>query len=249
MTTSHSDSVNRPIEKIIEFYTRVHIATDKSSPTKILRELMAMKDGIDAKLAFIKLFDELLEQVMSISLTDDRKMRQIKILRAERRRVFQNLNAENCGTIRRNIRPDIAVETFHLLDDILHAAEKTEQKPFDRGAFATDTTALLTMVSESDLSEIVKGALIRQLETSISMAALPADFSDSDLRKKVKSIYADFCAEFDGHLIKHESLAEKLLRWAKASIGPGVFALALTADATTVSGLLPSPTEFDGDNE
>ncbi|MEP2892569.1 hypothetical protein [Tateyamaria sp.] len=112
----------------------------------------------------------------------------------------------------------------------------------DREAFATHTDSLISDVNEWPISEYAKRSLLLSL-SMIKKQALAEQiaFSDAELRRGIKSAVASFAIEFAELDKEFETRWEKVKRWAKYGFAGSSVPLGLTADATTIAGLLPKP--------
>jgi hypothetical protein len=99
------------------------------------------------------------------------------------------------------------------------------------------TTVLLKQVAASKLPDYAKKVLELKLHSLTRLVSECTYLADEDVRRRVKSIYADFCR----HYISYEDLGEKILRWGRNIMSPGIFMLSLTSDVAGVAGLLEGP--------
>ncbi|KGJ04357.1 hypothetical protein IT41_10670 [Paracoccus halophilus] len=104
-----------------------------------------------------------------------------------------------------------------------------------------ETEALIAEVKTWDMDEYAQRTLLIQLNC-IERVIQTADlYSAAELRGKVKSVIADFAAEFSAHDKHYQTRMEKLLSWARKAFFPGSIMLSLAADTSTVVALLPGP--------
>lgn len=133
------------------------------------------------------------------------------------------------------------VSLLRSIGDTIYGASIDNLAPIDRSNLENLTVGLLEAVRSSDIDDYPKRALMMKLASFERVLIECKHYTDDELRRRVKSVLADYWAEAKMHEWKNSPLNEKMLRWATAACRPGIFALALTADISSVVALLPSP--------
>jgi len=139
--------------------------------------------------------------------------------------------------------------TLRMIRGGLKQAGSQSDDRFDREKFRSDTMLVLEEIKESSLDEYPKRVLMSSLRMILRMTNEESLYSEDYIRVRIKSVYADFCSEFENIDRDFETTREMLTRWARGALGIGAFALALTADVSEIAGAigvsepkrLPSP--------
>ncbi len=227
-------ALEEEIRKIFAYKNDVAIQT-------IFNELGQMSN-ISAnryRINLLKMFDDAAETVAHLPLPDERVARSVSlILKAQEVLVAVGINKAQ------DIKGHIGMAIPDLLSQIgntVSTAHMDKAVSLDRKEFTIQTGDLIAAINESNLIGYAKKALLLKLNAIQRIVQDTALYSDSDIRRRVKSIVADFSAEFEKMDKEYEGIRQKIMRWAKATSRPGIVALALTADVSAVQGLLPPP--------
>ena len=136
---------------------------------------------------------------------------------------------------------DAATSLLNSYGDTIDAAVMAVDQALDREAFLADTRHLLDNLAELELPEYAARVLHIKMSSLVRIIETCSEYSDDEIRRRIKSIFADFCAEFAEHDKKHQKAWEKMTGWAKSAMLPaGLLCLGLVADASAVAGLLTS---------
>ncbi|MEM7498985.1 MAG: hypothetical protein AAF371_13465 [Pseudomonadota bacterium] len=185
------------------------------------------------------LLDEAIHTAASLEAEgfDDTK----ELLITIKRHLFVALRLPKVSEFNQNFRTQERLTQLKLIRTSFSAAQIRAQEPLERLELVSDLNDLLAKTRISDMPEYARKVLDMKVRATVAISMLPDHFTDQELRLRVKSIYADFCAEFELHDQKYEDLHEILLRLAKKYGGFGLIALSLGADVTAIAGLLPPP--------
>lgn len=186
----------------------------------------------------IKMFDEVLEVIAHLSLPENRiSASRLVMISTQEAVMSYSRNTQEFAT-------KVGLTTPMLLrtiGDTIVAANIDKSLPLDRDKFSESTSELIKTVQATPMPDIAKKALLLKLNAIRRIVHEAGIYSDDDIRRRVKAVVADFNAEFSIADAAHDSIRDKLWKWAKAVSKPGIFALALTADASAVVALLPPP--------
>lgn len=117
-----------------------------------------------------------------------------------------------------------------------------DPKPLDRAGFREQTASLIGEVQNSEMQENPKRALLLSLSMIEQMVSVSeTSVSDLEIRRKVCRVVANFAMEFALLDREFETLGDKIRRWASWGYKNSSEILSLTANASTVAGLLPAP--------
>lgn len=133
------------------------------------------------------------------------------------------------------------IDTIEFIGDTVESLRLEPGGAIDRDMLTRQTEDLLSALQGAGLPHYATRVLQLKLMSVHRVLAESQIYSDGDLRRRVKSVFADYCAEFNRFDDQFSTFSEKMYRWAKTAGGVGVFALALTADASSIAGLLPPP--------
>jgi hypothetical protein len=200
-------------------------------------------DPLDVRLRFVELLNECIERISILQLPEARIEENIKTIKKVQKLFVAFGNVERVGHFTSNANPAMFSLVLSSIGDSIETSGRSPLPSFSLSDFISETEDLLEKLDLVECDKYLKEALrieVRAVLRSVSVGRL---YSAEMIRKRVKAVYADFCAEFNEHDKNYETLKEMLLRWMKNGLGPGAFVLGLTADATSVVALLPSPTE------
>jgi hypothetical protein len=188
----------------------------------------------------IGLFDESLTLASLHSSDTHVKKMMVKTLKMKED-FIEMMNLAHVHEFINSFRPNDKVD---ILDGYGAAAKSLlpeTSEIVDRPQLLEETNRLIAQVTKSDLPEYARKCLSLKLIAFSRIVQECTFFSDDELRRRIKSIYADYCAEFERNDKQHEAMREALGRWARKFMAGGIFTLALTADVSAVLPLLEGP--------
>lgn len=110
-----------------------------------------------------------------------------------------------------------------------------------RETMIAQTEKLIADVSDWDLEDYAKKALIMKLNSLERIIQASDIYSENELRLRVKAIVADFAVEFAEWDKEHQTMLERLKQWARVGFFGTTTVLGLTSDVSAVIALLPGP--------
>lgn len=192
-----------------------------------------------ARLRFIKLFDDAQELVAYLDLPDSRKTALSEVLRDGQEKAVFACGAANGGDFFKTIGGKLTMVSFAQMGDTVAGSRITAADGLDRLSLSEATNSLIESVrSSSSIPDYARRVLELKLSALTRILVECSHYSDDEIRRRVKAVYADFCAEFERHDKSVMPLSEKMRGWARSVSKPGVLALALTADLGSVVGLI-----------
>lgn len=108
------------------------------------------------------------------------------------------------------------------------------------------TEELIAEVKTWEIEDYAKRTLLIQLNNVARVIQAADTYAASELRYFVKSIIADFAAEFTQMDKKHQTHLERLVRWGRCCVFAGTTFLGLTSDVVAITAALPSPPKLLG---
>ena len=228
-------------EDLIAALDRLLLVTGNQPIDDFFSKIWDDVDSNSAQYRILKLFEDSESELSVSPIKVSIKDRQMQSLVASRSAFFRALNSENSASFRNKFNIEVERERLQGIADVLNTVGLQAPPPINRPEFIKDSLELCKTISKSDLPDYAKAVATLKIEALNRLVSETGRFSDMEVRLRAKAIYADFCAEFDAHDKKYQSVVEKVKGWATKAAGVGVFALALTADGSTVAGLLTGP--------
>lgn len=185
------------------------------------------------------------EEILRVSFkNEERNTELISRLDAIVRAVVNTISARGSTTS----GPIVNAEQMAHLQSIAEQLENMEVEtvPIDRPHMVMETEKLIADVKQWGLRSYAEKTMLMQLKYLVRIIQEADSYSDAELRVRVKSIIADFAAEFTAMDKQYETFMERVVRWGRVTAFAGTALLGLTADATAVAGLLTGPPKLIG---
>ncbi|WP_342070967.1 hypothetical protein [Yoonia algicola] len=232
--------MTNPFYELATILGAVSKAEQKQSLSSTLSEAAGL-GAMETRFYILRLMDDAIEVFAHSKVPEHRISTMIEQVNQFKHSYISCSDLASCGEFASRFQLQARILYLNSFGDTVEASSKVQNSPVDRGELQTSTLALMGEIRQSDLPEYAKDVLLLKM-SALQKILVECDFyTDNEIRRRVKIIYADFCGEFRNHDKKHEKVEEMLLRWAKGAAGVGVFALALTADVTEIAGLLAPP--------
>lgn len=240
--------------KIARILDEIHSRTSPNSPLSvIINEFYPTLNSSRARIMAIKEFDNCIERVTLTNLKEARIAEIVAHLMAIQE---EFLTKSSLGSAQEFVNSFNIPHTSAILKaygDTIDTSLNATSSPLDRKQFLADTRELFDELSSLNIPEYASKALRLKLSSLMRMLEVCDGYSDDEIRTRIKSIYADFCAEFLKLDKSYESSLETMTRWAKKGfVNAGLLSLGLIADATAVAGLLtadPPPAQLPPPSE
>jgi hypothetical protein len=232
--------------RISEMFLKVMQFEPKNQSLSIALETCGLEfnpplKAVEIRLYLLSQFDQTLDTVFHLRLRPEKIQTMAAQITQIRNRFLTTMNLSSVAEFDGNMQLETS---YHLIDAFGSAIEASQDfgdSDLDRTVLLESTTVLLKQVSASKLPDYAKKVLELKLHSLTRLVSECTYLSDEDVRRRVKSIYADFCSDFCRHDIIYEDLGEKILRWGRNIMSPGIFMLSLTSDVAGVAGLLEGP--------
>ena len=143
---------------------------------------------------------------------------------------------------------DIVLERLRSAVEIIEEKTMSSSRASSRDQMIEETESLIKDVKDWDIEEYAKNTLLMQLNSIERVIQMSDLYSERELRDRVKAVIADFAAEFSQADKKYQSRMERMMLWARRGFFAGSVVLGLTADITTIAGMLPPPSLQIGKN-
>lgn len=191
-------------------------------------------DPFEVRLVLLEKLSECSEQCVALNLADNRIFSQLAHIKNFKKLLLAYNNVDRVQTFVANAQVSLFLEIFFSLGDTISSARlSVAQKP-NLQHVLSETELLLKALQSIEGAQYVDQVLIIQLRSIVRVCSEGSLYSGEELRKKIKSVYADFCAEFDRNDKKFERLHEMLFRWMRSILGPSLLLLSVSADATQI---------------
>jgi len=200
-----------------------------------LKDLLDTTTASDAKLRLLRLFDDAIEEISMINtLTEDHITRMISQVRGFQTAVFDGLLQVTVENFLVKAQAKQTISTLTLIGHTLSATSITKQKPFNREDFIKSTEAMIDEVSGSSLHEVQREFLKLELRSIIRTMHECHGATDDQIRRRLKSVFADFAAEYEDLDRQQRQFYEKFKDYVSSTMKGGAFVLGLTSESLTV---------------
>lgn len=230
--------------KIASVFRQISESPNESLDGALLRHTglsESSSTGINAKFLVLGLFDDCLDEISHLGLPENRISAMSERLAGAKAQFLRSVNSNSTDEFRKHFQIEANIQTLESLGDTIAVTNQFGGAPLDRKDFSLRTLEQIEIIRRSTLDQYSKDSLILKLNAINRVVNECAYMTDDQIRLRVKAIVADFHSSFSKHDKNYESTSETLTRWAKQIMRPGVFALAITADITSVAGLLEGP--------
>lgn len=155
--------------------------------------------------------------------------------------ILNNAAARVGASTRGPIVSDTQLEQVRSVVEQLEEQDLPDIALPSRDVMISETERLIAEVKGWEIEEYAKRVLLMKLNAIQRLAQTADLYSAAELWMRVKGVIADFVSEFEAHDKKYDGLRARMLTWARKAFFPVSAALGLTADASSVAGLLPPP--------
>lgn len=126
------------------------------------------------------------------------------------------------------------------ISEQLSEKEINLSEPLNREDFSNSTDKLIKEIHAWDIDEFEKRTLVLSLNSIRRILDEGQTYSDSELRRRVKEVVADFQNEFNTMDKEFDTHLEAIMRWAKPAWRVGTGVLSIVASGAGIAGLLTS---------
>lgn len=218
----------------------------KQSKLKKLEEaFLSLKAGqsvLTKLLSFLSLIDEAVSEVEACQFRREEKQARFLLeLTNFRAKLLERLLMRDRAAVSA-LFSDGDVERLGAISEAVTEVLDDNCAEIDRANFAEETKNLIDEIRKWDIGDYGKRSLLLSLNMLISQSnAARTSFSDTQIRRRIKSVVADFAVEFVALDREFETRFEKIKRWARLGYVGSPTPLGLTLRASRVAGLLPKP--------
>lgn len=204
----------------------------------------SMETPTEARLHILSLFDDAAEIVSYLQLQESRVAKHIQYLQSAKDLFVMACSKANAGEFQNHVQLPTAAAMLHTIGDAVAGARLYTGQTLDRKSLLQSTDELALQVREDkSLPEYARRFLLIEMEAMSRVVRECQYLSDDDIRRRIKAIYADFCAEYAQFEKPDPELLRKVTGWAKKGMVAGVLTLGLAGDAASVAGYLESNKE------
>ncbi len=130
--------------------------------------------------------------------------------------------------------PLTLIQTMDAYVLVVDLTSNEESEEIDRDDLASETKKLAAHVQQADLPDAAKDALILKLMAFSKIVHECQYYSDDHIRRRIKVIFADYCAEMEILQKEDEATKAKIIAWAKKYASKGSQALQLGASTVAL---------------
>lgn len=227
---------------LLDMVEALNEAFKKQYGEAALRIAGAGEDFATAILRIVSLGEETRSELSKVSFaTEERRGDMIDRVEVSQRALLNALTARGSGHTNGPLLNDAQIERLRGVVEQIEEKGISNSPIPSRDDMMRETEALIAEVKKWEMDDYAKTTLLIQLN-SIERIIQKADiYSAAELRAKVKSVIADFAAEFSSHDKDYQTRMERLVSWARKGFFPGSVMLALTADTSAVIALIAGP--------
>ncbi|HHX89637.1 MAG TPA: hypothetical protein GX700_07675 [Paracoccus sp.] len=241
VSAPEGDRVKQEDDNAIYALARILGRVLRASEVKLRDALKAVVEGgaeMDARFLIISMFDDAIAVASHLKLPDHRAASQIEMLNSYKDKFILNCSQGTTQDFAKAMGDKRTISDIDMAGDVIAGSNIDMVRPVDLSILRQDTKELIEKLFHAKLPEIQRKALILKLSAFNRLLTECRGMSDDALRRRIKCIYADFCAEFESFDKEYRGALEIMTAWAKKTMKPGVLALALCADVSTVAGYI-----------
>jgi hypothetical protein len=222
--------------KIADVFSAITSSDPKASLQDSLRTALPELEQDEAKLAIIHMFDDAIEEVAHLPNLSEANVREmlgsVRHLQAlSLRGLAQPATKEFVATSQaKNV-----ITTLRLIGNTVMTSRVSFAPEFDRADFIKSTEAMLESVRASPLPEMQKAFVALKLNALLRVMHECEGASEDQIRRRLKSIFADLRDEFQKMDDEQAEFIEKFRTWVASSMRGGAFALGLTSDVLSLA--------------
>lgn len=229
-----------PFYRLADMFAKIAASTEPNTGlSSILAEFYPAASVSRMRILIVAELDRCIERISLTSLKTDRVINIIGRLRSIQDGFIQVSGAPGTKEFTAAFPAHDTAELIRAFGDAADTGVVAIDQALDRESFLAETRNLLDFVNEMEIPAYASRVLHLKLTSLVRIVETCAEYSDDEIRRRIKAIYADFCAEFSANDKGYEKAFDTMTRWAKTAMVPtGLLCLGLVADAATVAGLL-----------
>lgn len=225
--------------ELARFYQNILAAADNIAMTQVYKDTYSHLGVDTVKLQILNQHNDVLEVSAALNLPEHRTTSNIERIRSIQLLYLNSWSSKAAGEAKQTMQAQRSMEFLNSLGDTIATTPRQACEEINREELAEATGDLIQWIQRSEeLTDIEKKSLTLKLTAVRRIVQECAHITDEEIRKKVKSVFAECAADFVKFDKKYETTCEKMLNWVKFTSKGGFFALAITADASAVAGLL-----------
>lgn len=215
-------------------------ANDAKLPlAQALASVFPELDTSDAKLRFLRKFDDAIEEISFIPSLPDQVVRDLMSQVQEiQGKILHAITKDTVAEFTRHAHPNKSIGTLNLIGHTVVTARIPVSLNFDRQEFTSTLDHWLGMVEQSDLPPIQKAVITLKMRALLRFLTECRGATEDQIRLKLKSLASDIEREISEIDARHKPFLEKLKEAITVPIKHGRFALALASEVMTAGSLL-----------
>ena len=227
-----------PLYRLSEIFDFINAAEVKANLGASLNQATGCKDRGDAILYMLSLFDDAIDGTSRLSLREDRISDHLQWIKALKLLFIAASSRPNTGEFRNAMKLEVNISLARSIGDTLDATLSLTDDPLDRSEVASETTALMDKLQSSDWNRDAVAAMCLKLSAFRRILQECEHESENEVRRRIKSIYADFAFEMDNRFPADRDLKKAVTRWASLAGAGTIVAIGLVSDATDIAGYI-----------
>lgn len=214
----------------------------RASLEVVLPEVMHGLDAGEAKLRLVGMYGDAMDELSLVNgLPEHRISELIKQVKRLQQHMLVAVAQANVSSFASVSKAQSAIQALNHMGDTIATARRLPTTPIDRKGFLASTSDLIDIVNNSNLPDMERSALTLKLKSIVRIINECQGLTDADIRRRIKSIYADLAADFNRLDGEHAGLFEKFNTWANKAARGGIALLGLTADVVGILSYSAGP--------
>lgn len=211
---------------------------DLEPKTNLDKAFGGLVEGMDhdsARLYLLGLLQDAIDLAVRIPMQDSKRTEVIIFFKQLQARFLKCCGLPTANEFYNNFTKGNALAQLRAYSMVIDLAGLEHPETIDRDELVASTKRLAKDLTQSNLPDYVRKALDLKLYAFSRVVEECNHFSDDQIRRRVKIIFADYCSEVELHDKTYQATSEKMKDWAKKSAKGGSETLQVTS---AVVGLL-----------
>lgn len=223
---------------LAETLRKISYRDEKHLLIEALKDATGEPTPTRSRMKALDLFDDAINAVSLLPLREDRVFDHIQLLVTVKDRFVIACSKGKISEFNSIIKPDHVIPHIFTLGDTIASSPLNADNQLDRDDLLSQTNDLIQHLRKSKWNSDSVKAMLLHLEGFRRIMLECEYLSDDQIRRRVKSIYADFCAEFDSNFPPDKTTKQLVGKWAAAIGTGGIFMLGLAGNSASIAAYL-----------
>lgn len=228
--------------QLAEYFEKFNEApSEKTSVNEVLSDLFPGIDSQDARLRVLFLVKECRDLTIASDRSEVRSKQRFDYLQNLLTLLSRHLNLGRAQELSTQLNLGLRIETIRGYGDTYASILVEPPSAIRRDQLIAEIEDLRGSLLSNMRHEYTKKFLEISLNQLVRVVLEDATYSDTEVRLRIKSVYADFCLQIDQHDEAYKSVLEKITGLARKYSVHSLGLLAIASDVSQIAGLLPAP--------